>query len=109
VRPAEYREVARRGERSVMDGFVVLVGRAGGVRAGGGARLGITVSRRVGSAVVRNRVKRRVREWFRAARGQLDPAVDLVVIGRRSAGRLGFREIVRQLDAATGSAQGGSS
>ena len=51
-------------------------------------RLGITVSRKVGSAVVRNRVKRQVREWFRAARPRLRPGIDLVVIGRSAAARL---------------------
>jgi len=51
-------------------------------------RLGITVSRKVGSAVVRNRVKRRIREWFRADRSGLGPSVDVVVIGRVAAAQL---------------------
>lgn len=85
-----------------MGGFVVLVWRTDGLRATRGSRLGITVSRQVGSAVMRNRLKRCVREWFRMARGQLDSDVDLVVIGRRSAGQLRFREILRQLDGAVG-------
>jgi ribonuclease P protein component len=41
-------------------------------------RLGLVVSRRVGNAVVRNRVKRIVREWFRQSRN-IVPAGDLVV------------------------------
>jgi ribonuclease P protein component len=55
-------------------------------------RLGITVSRKVGSAVVRNRVKRQVREWFRVERRRLRPAIDLVVIGRSAAARLSAEE-----------------
>ncbi len=51
-------------------------------------RLGLTVSRKVGGAVVRNRVKRRVREWFRHSRKALPAGVDLVVIARRGAGEL---------------------
>ena len=55
----------------------------------GPARLGLAVSRRVGNAVVRNRVKRRVREIFRRHRDQL-PVADLVVIPFASAAELDF-------------------
>lgn len=53
------------------------------------ARLGLAVSRRVGNAVVRNRVKRRLREIFRRNRGAL-PVADLVVIPFASAAQLDF-------------------
>lgn len=49
---------------------------------GGRTRLGITVTRRVGNAVRRNRIKRLVREWFRQ-RGDGLGACDLVVIAKR--------------------------
>jgi ribonuclease P protein component len=45
-------------------------------------RLGITASRRVGGAVVRNRAKRRIREWFRNSPLRDAAPVDLVVIVR---------------------------
>jgi ribonuclease P protein component len=42
----------------------------------------------VGGAVVRNRVKRRIREWFRIQRGSLGAGVDWVVIARPPAAAL---------------------
>jgi ribonuclease P protein component len=61
-------------------------------------RLGVTVSRRVGNAVVRNRIKRAVREWFRWNRGRLEERADLVVIARQGAEELSTREITGILD-----------
>jgi ribonuclease P protein component len=65
----------------------------------GHPRLGVTVSSRVGRAVVRNRLKRWVREAFRATAAGL-PGVDLVVIGRSSAREAGLGGAVRALSAA---------
>jgi ribonuclease P protein component len=50
----------------------------------GAPRVGLTVSTKVGSAVVRNRVKRRLREAVRHELAGL-PAVDLVLVARASA------------------------
>ena len=50
----------------------------------GHARLGVTASRKVGGSVVRNRIKRHVREYFRL-HAQTLPGVDLNVILRRRA------------------------
>jgi len=68
------------------------------------SRLGLTVPRRVGSAVVRNRVKRRLREIFRKRmRALLDDGgrrADVVVAARAEAARATYRELESELVAA---------
>jgi ribonuclease P protein component len=64
--------------QSAGDSTLVVHGRFNGLSH---ARLGLTVSRRVGNAVVRNRWKRALREAFRQVRHRL-PALDVVVAPR---------------------------
>jgi len=71
-------------------------------------RVGLAVSRKVGNAVVRNRVKRWIREAVRHERGDLH-GTDIVVIALPSASRSSARAIrqqvatvFRQLRATTG-------
>jgi ribonuclease P protein component len=71
--------------------FVALVARArAGVAPG---RVGLTVSKRVGTAVVRNRVKRLMREWLRT-HAWVPDGYDVVIIAKDSAASLeGLREV----------------
>ncbi len=69
----------------------------GGATADGGvphgpARLGVVVTKKVGNAVARNRIKRVCRECFRQWPDLLPPGVDLVVIARQGADKLGLSE-----------------
>ncbi len=59
-------------------------------------RFGLTVSRKVGGAVVRNRVKRWLREAIRHERGDIQ-GVDLVLIARRSAATAGYEPLRREV------------
>lgn len=85
--------MAQQGRRASSNAFVVLVAPRPDAA---GPRLGITVSRKVGDSVRRNRVKRRIREWFRRGRPQTQ-AVDIVVIARRAAVELEWSELDRSL------------
>lgn len=63
----------------------------------GHCRLGITVTRKIGGAVVRNRVKRVVRDIFRRRRAEYDMPVDLVVNAHRSIVVRESRELEQEL------------
>ena len=67
------------GERRTTRFFIVLVMDR---KDGGPTRLGITVTRKVGGAVRRNRIKRLAREWFRS-RSREFGSCDLVLIAKR--------------------------
>ena len=59
------------------------------------ARVGIVTTRKVGMAVVRNRIRRRIREVFRLHQFDLITGVWLVTIARPSAAKASFRELER--------------
>jgi len=64
------------------------------------SRLGITVTKKVASAVGRNRVKRRLREAFRRAGGSLPAGVDLVAVAKAGAPLLDSQSVNQQFQQA---------
>jgi ribonuclease P protein component len=79
--PREFQQVFSR-RCSAGDEFLLVYGYANGLPH---SRLGLSVSRKVGNAVRRNRWKRLIREAFRTQLDVLPAGVDLVVVPRRDA------------------------
>ena len=91
-----------RGMRAQSAHFVVYAMR---LDKAGRTRLGITVSSRIGNAVVRNRIKRRVRECFRRRLRALMPAeTAMIVIAKRGAETIDSATLADELTSATRSA-----
>ena len=80
-----------------MPGFVLQVAPVPADEAIGAIRLGFTVSRKVGNAVVRNRVRRRLREVARLVIGQARPDLDYVLVGRQAALARDFAALRQEL------------
>jgi len=66
-------------------------------KSSGPTRLGITVTRKIGGAVVRNRIKRYLRELFRYEYNYLPVTTDISIIGLRGAEKLSFTDIQREI------------
>ena len=93
---AEYLQLASASHKTTVRGFLV-VWRENNLQT---ARLGITASKKIGGAVVRNRVKRYLREYFRHKRLEM-ATVDINIIARRESAQMTYPDIVRELNKAS--------
>lgn len=80
--PAQFKAVYDR-KKSASDDFLIVYACENDLPH---PRLGVSVSKKVGGAVVRNRFKRLFREAFRLTRMELPNGVDLIMIPRPQAG-----------------------
>jgi ribonuclease P protein component len=89
----EFRQVQLRGRRVHTPHFLIVVQ----PNALPNTRLGITVTKKVGTAVQRNRIKRVVREVFRRNRPLFPASHDVVFIAKREAREIGYDTLLGEL------------
>lgn len=85
----DFRRIYRRG-RSVVTPYLVLYCQK---NAGGNTRLGVTVSTKLGKAVIRNRVRRRLREIWRLHLSEMRPGWDIILVARGRSVSAAYRKI----------------
>ena len=93
---AEFLTVQERGQKVQTDCFLALV--LPNQRPDQLTRAGFTVSTKVGNAVVRNRIRRRLRELFRTRRESLPKGLDMVLIAKKSAAEAEWPQFVRSFE-----------
>jgi ribonuclease P protein component len=98
LRSADFRTVYDNGIRFSTPVFAAFCLARTGAEERGSARLGLTVPRAIGGAVVRNRIKRRLRDVFRRNRARMGAQWDIVLNPRRAALTAPFPEIERAFE-----------
>lgn len=89
----EFLLLQSRGKRRHCPHFVLLLSPA----KNGRSRLGITVTRRFGNAVQRNKMKRLLREFFRINKEKIAPEQDMLIIPRSGSHRLTLKQITQEI------------
>jgi ribonuclease P protein component len=106
LRRAEFDAVYQGGRRRASQQFLVFYRRR--EPAASASRFGISVKKALGGAVVRNRLKRRIREILRLHRQEIAIGWDIVIHPRSSVATAPFTVIEQELTALLASALGGS-
>ena len=88
----EFRRIYRKGKSAVSPQLVIYCQR----NRWGHSRLGVSVSTKLGCAVVRNRVRRRIREIYRLNKAKMLPGYDLIVVARVRAVDMPYAKLEKQ-------------
>lgn len=94
TKPKDFSSLYNRGKKAV-GRYIVIYFR---MKSGGPNRIGFTVSKKVGNAVTRNLVKRRLREIVRNHPISSGKGMDLVIIARSSAVTAAYRDLKKDVD-----------
>lgn len=105
LRSGEFERVYREGRRRSSKQFTVYARACSPEQP---SRFGASVKRALGTAVVRNRIRRRIREIVRLHRGELPAGWDVVIHPRAPVAEAEFRELSEELVALMRSAMKGS-
>lgn len=92
-RRQDFLNIQRNGQKQHLTNFIVFVLRNSSEEQNRPARMGVTVTRKVGNAVHRNRIKRWLREAFRHRQLRFQLGLDLVWIAKRQVQNLSFRRV----------------
>ena len=87
----EFRRIYSKGKSAVSPQLVIYCQR----NRRGHSRLGVSVSTKLGCAVVRNRVRRRIREIYRLNKAKMLPGYDLIVVARVRAVETDYQKLDR--------------
>lgn len=91
---SDYRRIMKKGVRYNTPHFHIRMLR----NPLGIARLGITAGRKAGNACARNRIKRRLREYFRLNRDKMPSGTDMVFIASQGAAALETKQLFAEFD-----------
>jgi len=98
TRRAEFQRTAR-GRRAQLEAFALLTNRRAEPVVSSGPRVGLTVTKKVGNSVVRNRIRRRLREALRHVSClEALPDHDYVLMARLAALTMDFEALVGEID-----------
>lgn len=92
----DFKAVYKKGRRQNLPEMTLVFRQRPGKTAGGAAaetRLGLSVSRKTGKAVTRNRIKRRLREIFRLNQDRIRKGADIVLVVKPEATALKYNEL----------------
>ncbi len=91
---ADFTRLYRRGKTDSAKTIAIYFRKNGGR----GQRLGITVSAKLGGAVVRNRLRRRIREMYRLREQRMIPGFDIIIVARAALINAPFSRLERDFD-----------
>jgi len=93
IKKTDFNKLYKEGKKFYTKHFIVIVSPSGFSER----RVGITVSKRVGGACVRNQVKRLLREFFRLNKKTLPPSRDFLFIAKKGASELNYFKTFKEL------------
>jgi len=88
-----YLKIYQRGARVHSSNFTVILN----PNPSEEKRLGVAVSKKVGNAVKRNRIKRLLREFFRLNKDRIPDSRDMVIIAKRDVSSLKYQDVCLEL------------